>query len=62
MPEISKLAKLLLVKPETNASCEWAFSAMKHIENFWQSTQLGKGLTIVLSSKNILKKLTSQTW
>ena len=41
LPEVTKLAKLLLVLPATNAASERSFSAMKRIKTYLRSTTNG---------------------
>ena len=38
LPKVTKLAKLLLVLPATNAANEWSFSAMKCIKTYLRNT------------------------
>ena len=38
LPEIIKLAKALIVLPETNATSEQSFSGMKYIKTYLRST------------------------
>ena len=57
IPEVLKLAKSLLILPETNAICECPFSAIKHIETFLRNTmQLEIGSTIVSCCIHIAKR------
>ena len=44
LPEVTKLSKLLLVLPATNAKSERPFSAMKHIKTYLRSTTSGNRL------------------
>ena len=41
LPEVIKLAKLLLVLPATNATSERSFSTMKRIKTYLRSTTSG---------------------
>ena len=43
--EVTKLAKLLLVLPATNATSERSFSAMKFIKTYLRSTTSGNRLS-----------------
>ena len=45
LPEVTKLAKLLLVLPATNATGERLFSAMKRIKTYLISSTSGKRLS-----------------
>ena len=44
LPQVTKLSKLLLVLPATNAKSERPFSAMKHIKTYLRSTTSGNRL------------------
>ena len=44
LPEVTKLAKLLIVLPATNATNERSFSAMKRIKTYLRSTTSGNRL------------------
>ena len=44
LPEVTKLAKLLLVLPATNATSKRSFSAMKRIKTYLRSTTSGNRL------------------
>ena len=49
LPEITKLAKLLLVLPATNAVSERSFSAMNRIKMYLRSTTSGNQLNHCMS-------------
>ena len=44
LPEVTKLAKLLIVLPATNATSERSFSALKRIKTYLRSTTSGNRL------------------
>ena len=45
LPEVTKLAKLLLVLPATNATSERSSSSMKRIKTYLRSSASGKRMT-----------------
>ena len=44
LPEVTKLAKLLIVLPATNATSERSFSALKRIKTYLRNTTSGNRL------------------
>lgn len=55
--EVLKLAKSLLVLPETNAICEWSFSAIKYIKIFLRNT-----MQLEIASRSQLVQLGRSSW
>ena len=49
LPEVTKLAKLLLVLPATNATSERSFSAMKRIKKYYKRKSI-KPLHVITCS------------
>jgi hypothetical protein len=60
MPEVYKLAVLILTIPSTTASVERSFSALKRIKSYCRSTQSQErlsGLALISIEKQLLHQL-----